>query len=252
MKDRATYYFSIGIILLAVACILYAPFFLVKNFQEFKETGQIGDTIAGTTAPIIGVLSALLLFVSFYQQRRANNLLEKQLHNDKMIQYVNQWGQHIQSQLDVFKIVVGTEQMLKGGDALRFLGENWYEHSEASFSFFQNCIKNGIPQNISYLCENVVGLSKYVRENDLIRDSFWSHQLYNWMRLVCNLTDQVDSILSKGVIGIERNRWGESVTPTNIIFDTDLEQQNFLVMKTDLHQLNDEARKYLNALGREF
>lgn len=52
---------------------------------DFTQTGQIGDTIGGITAPIIGIISAILVYSAFIEQNRANQNLER-LERQKMIQ----------------------------------------------------------------------------------------------------------------------------------------------------------------------
>lgn len=39
---------------------------------DFSSTGQIGDTIGGITTPFIGVSSAILTFLAFFMQFKAN------------------------------------------------------------------------------------------------------------------------------------------------------------------------------------
>lgn len=80
---------AIGIIL-----ILIAPFVVTRQaiFSEFDfhETGQIGDTIGGITAPILSLVGSILVFLALKAQINANaivinqfNLLQKQALNDK-------------------------------------------------------------------------------------------------------------------------------------------------------------------------
>lgn len=40
--------------------------------MDFTEKGEIGDTIAGTTAPIIGLVNAILLYFTLREQYRFN------------------------------------------------------------------------------------------------------------------------------------------------------------------------------------
>jgi len=49
----------------------YQDCFLFRN-TDFMATGQIGDTIGGITAPFIGLLSIILLFITFREQRKFN------------------------------------------------------------------------------------------------------------------------------------------------------------------------------------
>ncbi|GHA63852.1 hypothetical protein GCM10009007_00170 [Formosimonas limnophila] len=46
---------------------------------DFTNLGQVGDTIGGTTAPFIGLLSAWLVYRAFKAQIKANELISEQL-----------------------------------------------------------------------------------------------------------------------------------------------------------------------------
>ncbi|WP_160150061.1 putative phage abortive infection protein [Parabacteroides sp. Marseille-P3160] len=64
---------KIIIIMIAIGIVfaLIAPFVFTRTglaCLDFRETGQIGDTIGGITAPIIGILSVILLFYTLWEQ----------------------------------------------------------------------------------------------------------------------------------------------------------------------------------------
>lgn len=46
--------------------------FLFRNVKFNEKTGVIGDTIGGITSPFIGVLSIVLLYITFREQRQFN------------------------------------------------------------------------------------------------------------------------------------------------------------------------------------
>lgn len=50
---------------------------------DYNNTGQIGDTIGGLTAPIIGIFSALLIYLSFRAQIQANLTIQQQITDQK-------------------------------------------------------------------------------------------------------------------------------------------------------------------------
>lgn len=65
----------------AIVLILIAPVLLSQSsfwpILDLSTSGQIGDTIGGVTAPIINLLGAWLVYVSFQQQVKANELQSK-------------------------------------------------------------------------------------------------------------------------------------------------------------------------------
>ena len=45
---------------------------------DFRTNGQIGDTIGGITAPVVGLISAILVYLSFTAQVRANRIIQQE------------------------------------------------------------------------------------------------------------------------------------------------------------------------------
>jgi hypothetical protein len=50
---------------------------------DFTQTGQIGDTIGGITAPMANLLGAILVYLALKAQIEANLILKKQLDDEK-------------------------------------------------------------------------------------------------------------------------------------------------------------------------
>ncbi len=53
-------------------------------WMDFRQTGQIGDTIGGITAPIVNLIGAVLIYFSFKEQIKANNNQWLAFEHDKM------------------------------------------------------------------------------------------------------------------------------------------------------------------------
>jgi hypothetical protein len=70
------------ILLLVVIIIIVIPPLLtipaVTEFFDFSTTGEIGDTIGGLTAPFINGLAAVLVFIAFKAQIKANEIFKNQ------------------------------------------------------------------------------------------------------------------------------------------------------------------------------
>lgn len=66
--------------------ILFLPILLTQfpiGIIDFSETGQIGDTIGGITAPFIGAIAGYLTFLAFHEQYRANDEAKKDLTKER-------------------------------------------------------------------------------------------------------------------------------------------------------------------------
>jgi hypothetical protein len=66
--------------------ILFSLYLFTKpaiwNFWDLSDKGQIGDTIGGIASPIIALLGAVLVFLSFNEQIEANRIQRKALSGE--------------------------------------------------------------------------------------------------------------------------------------------------------------------------
>lgn len=77
----------IVILVVGFILILAAPFLLTMPFFcerfNFSITGQVGDTIGGTTAPIVNLLAAILVYYALMEQIKANRIIQDQVRDAK-------------------------------------------------------------------------------------------------------------------------------------------------------------------------
>lgn len=73
------------VIFINILLIFFAPWIFTRkwNILDFTETGPIGDTIGGITAPFINVLNAVLIFLAFKEQKDANDILRNQNKHER-------------------------------------------------------------------------------------------------------------------------------------------------------------------------
>jgi len=73
------------IILINIIVIILSPWLFTRysGILNFTETGQIGDTLGGITAPFLNILNAFLIFLAFQEQKNANQLLKNQIEIEK-------------------------------------------------------------------------------------------------------------------------------------------------------------------------
>jgi len=77
---------ALAIIVIFSILALIAPFTLTREgpkWFDFTTTGEIGDTIGGLTAPFIGILNALLLFVTLRRQEEQIKMQREETENQK-------------------------------------------------------------------------------------------------------------------------------------------------------------------------
>lgn len=82
MKDfimkHNPYFLALGFILFLFGIILTIISPRIWEVYDLTDTGQIGDTIGGITAPFINLLGALLVYISFKEQNNANKIQAEQ------------------------------------------------------------------------------------------------------------------------------------------------------------------------------
>jgi len=82
------------IIVCLSALAIFSPYLFTRygdaSWPNFTDTGEIGDTIGGLTAPVIGLLNAILLYLTLRRQDEENSRTmneikkqDKRYHNDK-------------------------------------------------------------------------------------------------------------------------------------------------------------------------
>ena len=86
---------------LCLVAILLAPYLLTRPFCDklsFMNTGQIGDTIGGTTAPIVGIVSIVLLAYTLIEQLKFN---AKQVDLQRQEQFKTTFFELLKEQRDI-------------------------------------------------------------------------------------------------------------------------------------------------------
>lgn len=65
-----------------IGIICFFPYLLTQpamyKYSDFTNTGQIGDTIGGTMSPFVAIAAALLTFIAFWVQYKANQAQTRQ------------------------------------------------------------------------------------------------------------------------------------------------------------------------------
>lgn len=72
-------YLVVFIIIIVIICKLPAHFAQSECYTLYKETGPIGDTIGGTMGPFVAIAAAILTFLAFWVQFKANEQQRKDI-----------------------------------------------------------------------------------------------------------------------------------------------------------------------------
>lgn len=110
MKIDGTVIFAAVLIFFGFLVILFLPYALT-NFQflgiNFTQTGQIGDTIGGITAPFLALINATLMFLTIRTQIKANKIIQDQILSDTDSKKINTLFEFLQNYVDT----IGTEEL---------------------------------------------------------------------------------------------------------------------------------------------
>lgn len=79
---RLIFWVLIGIMILFTALYLFTRPYCFESF-DFSQSGPVGDTIGGITAPIINIAGAILVYYSFRAQITANKINFKALSDER-------------------------------------------------------------------------------------------------------------------------------------------------------------------------
>lgn len=102
---------ALWVLIVGVLLVFFLPFIFTRSWGllVLTETGSIGDSIGGMTAPAIGLMSAALIFLSFKAQIRMNerqwNEIKKQQNiksNDFAIEMANEITSNFKKKFDVY------------------------------------------------------------------------------------------------------------------------------------------------------
>jgi len=183
---------SAGLFLFLMLVFLTFP--AIYPNLNFSTTGQIGDTIGGITAPFIGVSAAILTFLAFYMQFKANETHNRQFDEQSLdkeresyeqkILYLIKQNRNIAESMSIGVNVEGSKCFTKMFDEYRCA-------YEIVNSFYGDEISNDNVINISFLIfYNGVGKTSNAINNKILSDA----------PRISNLLNIFDSVSSKSGI----------------------------------------------------
>jgi len=112
-NNERLHQYAISILILGLVFILIAPIIFtlpsLGPLFDFSKTGNIGDTIGGLTAPIVGFIGAALLYLALKAQINANSLIQTQIEDQKLekiqeteTKQLYQFYNHLKENIDNF------------------------------------------------------------------------------------------------------------------------------------------------------
>ena len=143
---------------LGIALCFLAPLILtqpaIKETFDFTNTGSIGDTIGGTTAPFINMIGSILVFFALKAQIDANKLIQKQFDDQKTEELNRRKLLYITEQVNIIRLDVNEFTFTYKKNENKYN----YKSSDAIFQFLKSI--SGGAHNISY--------DEYLKQNPKI------------------------------------------------------------------------------------
>ena len=99
------------LLLLGILLVVLSPFFFTRSlgWLDFTQSGQIGDTIGGITAPVVNLIGAILVYYALNAQIEANRIIQEQIDDQKKdndetkrLKYINTLFLNFKEDVDSF------------------------------------------------------------------------------------------------------------------------------------------------------
>lgn len=117
--------------LIIIGGICYLPTYFTQSerYYFYKETGTIGDTIGGTMGPFVAIAAAILTFLAFWVQFKAN---EQQRNDIALERFESNLFELIHIQQDITNNLIFVEKkdsenivQAQGRDVFQYVYENY-------------------------------------------------------------------------------------------------------------------------------
>ncbi len=205
----------LGIILIICMLSLFIPF-LIKHYYniKFTTTGEIGDIIGGSTAPILGIIGIIVTFYAFWIQFKANILQQNEFarqdkatkidrFESKFYSFINIHRENVRD-VEIAKKIIGRKAFLSMFNELRY---TYLVTEEFYFSKYNNNINikisDDVRYNISY-CVFFFGIGRNSSKiiHDLIPSKyslFTTGLIKHLIELKKNFNKEVQKIAVQGI-----------------------------------------------------
>lgn len=134
MKKNSMLWIGGLTLVLGGTAALLAPSLLTQTLGgwNFTQTGQIGDTIGGTTAPILSLTGSILVFLAFREQIKANRLIQEQFQKKSGFEQLLRLYDELKTEIESFSYVkvAGPDggKLIEGPNAVASYGKSFNSH----------------------------------------------------------------------------------------------------------------------------
>ncbi len=156
-------FFLVGIILLFFSVWAFTRPAFLHCFNIAEKSGEIGDIIGGITAPITSLLGALLIYLSFTEQIKANKLIQSQWSYDTFVRLFND----IQNEYSTLKFTNVESYQLSNYVSVTYSGSEALINFISKMEFAISHNFTGILSDISFILEDLRALIEDIDKSDI-------------------------------------------------------------------------------------
>lgn len=163
-KKEKIWFVAIGIGILSLT-IVFTQFSL---FFSFENTGEIGDTIGGITAPFMSFFGSILVYLALKSQIDANTEFKRQFERQYEDQLFFRLFENLHSRINnnVSTSNSNSGEIIQGYNSLSFLVDEFKKHMENETRLFGRHLLAKNPELIDFMYyRNIV--SNYFSQNNL-------------------------------------------------------------------------------------
>lgn len=187
---------SIAIVLPTVILLIYLvtkPAF-IANFN-LSDTGEIGDTIGGITAPLFNFIAAILIFTSFKEQVKENNRQATIREDEADITHIDSLLNQISIELQSFTVEIneyndeGTaivkSKKYSGVEAFNefsnyLLNDYLYPHNSMKVINHDFYSLENLTTQAHYILSSLTLIIKTIKNNPSTKKNLLTHRLHGY------------------------------------------------------------------------
>jgi hypothetical protein len=161
-------YLIIGFILIIVVSPAFLVLPSIAEYFDFSETGQIGDTIGGITAPFINLLGALLVYYSFREQIKANKIQMQALNHEIKSKREEAIYNSIVHDIDNFRADINDFRLFDSGEVgTNAIFKYQQEIERSSSGIIEQLISSPLFQNLYFLVGSTDDILTRINKADI-------------------------------------------------------------------------------------
>lgn len=238
-KNKDLYlHIGIGVFLIIVAC---TPWLLTrKTFLTgfTTDTGAIGDTIGGITAPFINLLAAFLVWISFKEQVKANKILSKETNYN----YIKTLYKDFNLDYDTF-YKINSENLT----ILKTVHFNNIIYRTYEKFYDQYIILTSLYKDYRNIFNSLEFITNEIKNSDNLEDNLKESLLFKIQKTSIQITQYIHIIKSLlTFIELNDNIIQANLTDLNTLATFNSGFNNFNDMKNDMKLLLSELNEFKN------